>query len=311
MSAWSGDSAGLKHVHLKLPGMAGSRAQLRFEFAQDSLGTCADVRPGHACGVLVDNVVVQSVVSTQADLSISKTGPAGVVSGQNMTYSLVATNNSLDPAKNTAATVAVRDTLPAGTTFVSMTGADGWACTSPAVGAGGTVECSKATVAPGESAGFAIAVNVACSVADGTRIRNTATIAASGVDPDPSNNASTLTTTVSNPPPVISGLAATATQLWPANHKFVDVAVDYAVSDNCGTVTSALTVTSSEPIAGTSEDDLSPDWIVVDDHHVKLRAERDDDGPGRVYTITVTATNSQGGTSSSAVAVVVPHDQRP
>ena len=305
MSAWAGDSAGVKHVHLKLPGMAGSRAQLRFEFAQDGLATCADVRPGHTCGVLVDNVVVQSVITVQADLSISKTGPAGVLSGHDMTYALVASNNSLDPPKNTAANVAVRDTLPAGTTFVSLTGATGWSCTSPPAGSGGTVECTKATVAPGDTAGFAIAVNVACSISDGTVISNTATISsASTVDPNPSNNTSAWTTTVSNPPPLISGLGTTPTQLWPANHKLVDVAVNYAVSDNCGTVTSVLTVTSSEPGGGSGED-----WIVVDDHHVKLRAERDAGGPGRVYTITVTATNSQGGTSSAAVAVVVPHDQ--
>ena len=61
LSAWAGDSAGYKHVHLKLPGMAGSTAQLRFEYTQDDLGTCADVRAGHRCGVLIDNVVVSSV----------------------------------------------------------------------------------------------------------------------------------------------------------------------------------------------------------------------------------------------------------
>jgi hypothetical protein len=61
MSAWSGFSNGVKHVHMRLPGMAGTTAQLRFEFTQDSAGTCSDVRPGHSCGVLVDNVVVKSV----------------------------------------------------------------------------------------------------------------------------------------------------------------------------------------------------------------------------------------------------------
>jgi hypothetical protein len=63
MSAWSGDSHGFKHVHLRLPGMAGSSAQLRFEFTQDGGAICSDVRPGHSCGVIVDNVVVKSVVS--------------------------------------------------------------------------------------------------------------------------------------------------------------------------------------------------------------------------------------------------------
>ena len=63
MSAWAGFSDGLKHVRMRLPGMAGTTAQLRFEYAQDAIGTCADVRPGHTCGVLIDNVVVRSVKS--------------------------------------------------------------------------------------------------------------------------------------------------------------------------------------------------------------------------------------------------------
>jgi hypothetical protein len=65
MSAWSGFSNGIQHVHMKFPGMAGSRAQLRFEFVQDQTGICSDVRPGHQCGVSVDNVVMRSVVSIQ------------------------------------------------------------------------------------------------------------------------------------------------------------------------------------------------------------------------------------------------------
>ena len=63
MSAWSGFSNGPQHVRMRLPGMEGSSMQLRFEFSQDQTGICSDVRPGHACGVSVDNVVVRSVVS--------------------------------------------------------------------------------------------------------------------------------------------------------------------------------------------------------------------------------------------------------
>ena len=65
MSAWSGDSSGWQHVHMRLPGMAASQVRLNFEYQQDQGGTCADVRPGHACGVAVDNVVVRSVVSAK------------------------------------------------------------------------------------------------------------------------------------------------------------------------------------------------------------------------------------------------------
>ena len=63
MSAWSGDSTGVKHMRMRLPGMAGTVAQLRFEYTQDGSAICSDVRPGHSCGVLVDNVTVNSVVA--------------------------------------------------------------------------------------------------------------------------------------------------------------------------------------------------------------------------------------------------------
>ena len=62
-SAWAGASGGFQHVHFRLPGMAGTTAQLRFEYAQDLFGSCADVRPGHSCGVMIDNVHVSSVKS--------------------------------------------------------------------------------------------------------------------------------------------------------------------------------------------------------------------------------------------------------
>jgi hypothetical protein len=62
MSAWAGDSHGFQHVHMKLPGMGGSRAQLRFEYTQDPSADCTAVRPGTACGVMVDNIVIKNVV---------------------------------------------------------------------------------------------------------------------------------------------------------------------------------------------------------------------------------------------------------
>jgi hypothetical protein len=60
MSAWAGFSDGPKHVRMRLPGMAGSTFQLRFEFTQDGSVSCSDLRPGNTCGVSVDNIVVRS-----------------------------------------------------------------------------------------------------------------------------------------------------------------------------------------------------------------------------------------------------------
>jgi len=68
MSVWAGNSGGRQHVRVRLPGMAGSTAQLRFEFTQDSFATCLDVGGGPVCGVSVDNVVVKSVKETAAPI---------------------------------------------------------------------------------------------------------------------------------------------------------------------------------------------------------------------------------------------------
>lgn len=64
MSVWAGNSGGWKHVSMRLPGMAGSTVQLRFEFTQDTGGICSDIRPAVAtCGVAVDNIVMQAVTN--------------------------------------------------------------------------------------------------------------------------------------------------------------------------------------------------------------------------------------------------------
>jgi hypothetical protein len=142
-------------------------------------------------------------------------------------------------------------------------------------------------------------------------ISNTATVDSSTPDPDPSNNSSTATTTASNPPPTITGAAADPSVLWPPNHRMVNVTVSYEVTDNCplppGSCT--LSVTSNEPVNGRGDGDTSPDWIVLDDHHVLLRAERAGNGNGRIYTITITCTDSGGNSSSESVTVTVPHDR--
>jgi hypothetical protein len=54
----------------------------------------------------------------------------------------------------------------------------------------------------------------------------------------------------------------------------------------------------------------APDWVVLDDHHLQLRAERAGGGAGRTYTVTATCTDSSGASSSRSVPVTVPHDRR-
>ena len=58
---------------------------------------------------------VATIVGPTADLVTTKSGPAAVTAGQNITYSITTTNNG----PSAAATVAITDTLPAGITFVT------------------------------------------------------------------------------------------------------------------------------------------------------------------------------------------------
>jgi glucose/arabinose dehydrogenase len=112
-------------------------------------------------------------------------------------------------------------------------------------------------------------------------------------------------TVVDNTPPTIGGISAAPTVLWPPNHKMVLVTVNYTTADNCGPATGSLSVTSDQPLGI-----FTPDWEIVDAHHVKLRAERSIIpalfGQGRTYTITIKATDGAGNVTTQTVPVKVP-----
>ena len=108
--------------------------------------------------------------------------------------------------------------------------------------------------------------------------------------------------------PAVSDPSASPALLWPPNHQMRDVTVNYTVSDNCPGGNCVLSVTSNEPVDGTGDGDTSPDWEIVDNHHVRLRAERAGTGSGRIYTITVTCTDAAGNTTTKSTTVVVAHN---
>jgi len=240
----------------------------------------------------------------EADLAVTKTdSPDPVIAGNDLTYTVTVTNNGPD----TATSVTVADNLPAETTFVSCSSTGGGVCG----GSGNNQIVTFASLASGQSETITFVANVSCLVADGTAINNTATVSSFTPDSDTTNDSATATTTVSNPPPTITNVTADPSVLWPPNHRMVNVTLSYDVTDNCplppGSCT--LSVTSNEPVLGHGSGHTSPDWIVLDDHHVLLRAEREGNGDGRIYTITITCVDSGGNTSTEDVTVTVPHDR--
>lgn len=124
------------------------------------------------------------------------------------------------------------------------------------------------------------------------------------------STATQLVTVVDKTPPKISSVTVDKPSLWPANHKMVDVTLNYDVTDNCGPVTCQISVISNEPINGTGDGDTSPDWEIVGLHHVRLRAERSGKGNGRVYPIKIICTDSSRNSTSRTVTVTVPHSRK-
>src|SRR5688500_16440015 len=106
--------------------------------------------------------------------------------------------------------------------------------------------------------------------------------------------------------PIISNPTATPNSLWPPNHKFRDVRVNYTTMDNCpGPISCQLTVTSNEPVNGIGDGNTAPDWIIENANNVKLRAERAGPLSGRVYTIAVTCQDRFGNVSEKTTTVTV------
>lgn len=185
------------------------------------------------------------------------------------------------------------------------------------VGAGFTIECDQPVVFSTPTASDNCDASPVLTFADVTVPGSCAEkvdITRSWTAKDACGNAKTASQTihvVDRTAPVIASASTSIAMLWPPNHTMRDVTINYTTSDNCApspSVTTQLSVASNEPINGVGDGDTSPDWEVVDNHHVRLRAERAGTGGGRLYAVTITATDPCGNASSKSVSVVVAHN---
>jgi rhamnogalacturonan endolyase len=108
--------------------------------------------------------------------------------------------------------------------------------------------------------------------------------------------------------PAFKTLEASATTLWPPNHRMVPVSLTAALVDLLDSVPTAriVSVSSNEPVNGDDVGDTSPDWIITGPLSVELRAERSGSGTGRIYAIQVEGRDAAGNTTLQTVSVSVP-----
>jgi uncharacterized repeat protein (TIGR01451 family) len=148
-------------------------AQIAAIFNADSFGKCS--------------------IATSADLSIIKTASAAsVLTSSTFSYTLQVNN----AGPNTALSVAVADTMPAGFTATSASGT-GWTCTGAA-----SISCTISSLPVGTAS--AITINVVAPSTPRSAVANTATVSSTTSDPAPANNTSTATINVVAPPSTIT-----------------------------------------------------------------------------------------------------------
>jgi len=103
-------------------------------------------------------------------------------------------------------------------------------------------------------------------------------------------------------PPIIQSVTASPSSLWPPNKKFVPITVTVPANATCGSAsTKIISMTSNESGGG--------QYQVTGDLTVNLLADRNGNGTGRIYTITVQCKDRFGNASTKTVTVTVPHDQ--
>jgi fibronectin-binding autotransporter adhesin len=189
-------------------------------------------------------------LTSVTDVSITNTGAGTVTAGNNVTYTITASGGTDD-----AADVTVQDVLPATETFVSLTAPAGFSCSTPAVGASGTVSCTRATFPAGATSVFTLVVNVRANTANGATVSNTATIATTSDDPSSANNTSTANTTVATSADLAIAKTGTASVTAGQNITYTITTTNNGPSDAVGvSVTDVLpsgtTFVSATPSQG-------------------------------------------------------------
>ena len=137
--------------------------------------------------------VPTTVPETAADLGVTKSGPASAGPGSNITWTITVLNAGPAAATN----VVLSDTLPGTTTFVSLAPAPGFTCSTPAVGAGGTITCSMASMPAGTTANFTLTANIPADTQAGAELGNTAVVTADN-NVNEENDASTASLIVAS-----------------------------------------------------------------------------------------------------------------
>jgi hypothetical protein len=277
--------------------------------------TSSDSRNNTSTSGFIVSVVSQPPSGPPSDITTEATGPDGAV----VSYGFPGYGEDENgrPTQSANCTPASGSTFPLGVTTVQcdvgtfkVTVVD---TTGPQLALPDNITSPDPTVTFTTSANDLVdgSVAVTCAPPSGSTFANgTTTVVCTASDSRNNSSTGSFTVTVdATPPPVdteaptIVSVSATPNVLQPPNGKLVDVELTISVIDNL----------DSSPYVGiydvTASETIDPDDSnITGPTSLQLRAQRNSQNTGRVYTVHVEAIDDAGNRSVSSVTVTVPHD---
>jgi len=283
--------------------------------------TCRATDSNNNTGIGTFLVILEGgepVLTVPADITVTSPDDQPVV----VDYTVTATNDATItclPAGNT--------TFSVGTTVVTCTATNLTGSDTKSfkiiVQSGSTPEITvpddivaEATSPDGAVVEFeATATNgatIVCTPASGSTFAlGVTTVSCTATNAGGSDTDTFTVTVVDSTPPQILSVDANPGVLWPPNHQMVNVSVVVVAVDvaDPAPVSQIISVTSNQPINGTGDGDVAPDWVITGPLTVQLRSERAG-SQDRIYTITVQTTDASGNTTTATDTVVVSNARR-
>jgi len=180
----------------------------------------------------------------EVDLFVTKSGPATAAAGSNVAYTVTLSNLGPDNAN----LVNLTDAIPGGMTFVSATASAGFTCTTPAVGAGGSINCSIAVLPASATATFTFVLQIPPATPPGTSFTNLASATTADFDVNAENDAAPAFTTVPGAALADAGMANSASDVAFAG---TDVAFTLTITNAGPDAAANLTLTDPLPASMT------------------------------------------------------------
>jgi uncharacterized repeat protein (TIGR01451 family) len=170
---------------------------------------------------LPDSASGSTIVDIESDAAITLSAAPTVIAGDTLTYALIVIDNGPSTVRNLSWSMSV----PASTSFLSLTAPSGWSCALPSVGGGGAITCTASALAPASGAqNFPVVVVVDPAAPNGSSIAASAVLGPVATDSHQQNNGPvTTSTTVASDADLAVTLAANVSEVAPGG------AIDYAI----------------------------------------------------------------------------------